>query len=258
MPENWLIPDWPVPAGVHALCSTRAGGCSLGPYAGLNLGDHVGDAPDSVAANRAAFARAMGARPLFLNQIHGIDVAAIDEASADGIAADAALTEKPGLACTVMVADCLPVLFCDRRGLRVAAAHAGWRGLVGVDGTGVLEQTVRSLLMDNPGADSAADLLVWLGPCIGPVVFEVGSEVRDPFVAHDAAAAQRFRLVADGKWLADLAGLARLRLRALGISQIYGNDSSAAWCTVGNASRFFSYRRDRVCGRFAASIWRQD
>lgn len=257
MPEDWLIPDWPAPPGVRALCSTRAGGVSQGPYASLNLGDHVGDAPDHVAANRAVFAQAMGARPLFLNQVHGVAVAPIDADSGDGISADAALTETPGLACTVMVADCLPVLFCDGSGLRVAAAHAGWRGLVGLNGTGILEQTARRMLNGNPTAEAPADLMAWLGPCIGPEVFEVGSEVRAQFVAHAANAASRFRPVGNGKWLADLAGLARQRLRALGLNRIHGNDGSGAWCTVANPQRFFSYRRDRVCGRFAASIWRE-
>ena len=243
-----LTPDWPAPAGVRAICTTRTGGVSAAPYDGLNLGDHVGDAPARVAANRAIFQQAIGAHPVFLNQVHGTQVVTLDASTPDGTVADACVTDQPGVACTVMVADCLPVLFTTADGCRVAAAHAGWRGLAGQGGVGILEATAKRL--------QANDILAWLGPCIGPQAFEVGDEVRAAFTATDAEAADCFKPLTQGKWLADLAALARLRLRALGISQIYGNDSSAAWCTVGNASRFFSYRRDRVTGRFCASIWR--
>jgi len=185
-----------------------------------------------------------------------------------------------------MVADCLPVLLTTTHGDCVAAAHAGWRGLAGSDGVGVLESTFKefcTLAQVNQG-QVATEIMAWLGPCIGPTAFEVGDEVRQAFVAAPSSAQGHIRhreaagrgdpgLVGGmdcftalamtdggrqdqtGKWLADLAGLARLRLRALGVEQIYGNDSTAAWCTVGCASRFFSHRRDRVSGRFAASIW---
>ena len=245
----WLIPDWPAHLGVRAVCSTRAGGVSVAPYDGLNLGDHVGDAPAHVAANRAIFQQAIGAHPVFLNQVHGTQVVTLEASTQDGTIADACVTDQPGLACTVMVADCLPVLFTTTQGHRVAAAHAGWRGLAGQGRVGILEATVKHL--------QANDIIAWLGPCIGPQVFEVGDEVRAAFTATDAKAADCFKPLTPGKWLADLAALARLRLRTLGIHQIYGNDSSAAWCTVGNASRFFSYRRDRVTGRFCASVWRE-
>ncbi len=251
--QGFLTPDWPAPDGVHAICTTRAGGVSSVPYDSLNLGDHVGDDPVHVAANRAIFAQAIGAHPVFLNQVHGTQVATLDASTPDGTMADGCLTDQPGLACTVMVADCLPVLFTAANGLRVAAAHAGWRGLVGADGAGILETTVQRL----QAADmQASDIIAWLGPCIGPAAFEVGDEVRAAFTASDARAGDFFKPLTPGKWLADLAALARLRLRAMGISQIYGNDSSPAWCTVGNASHFFSYRRDQVTGRFCASIWR--
>lgn len=249
-----LTPDWPAPAGVRAVCTTRTGGVSAAPYDSLNLGDHVGDDPAHVAANRAILQQAVGAKPVFLNQVHGTEVVALDASTPDGTVADACLTDQPGLACTVMVADCLPVLFATAQGDRVAAAHAGWRGLAGQGGAGILEATVQRLRAKDT---LAHDILAWLGPCIGPQAFEVGDEVRAAFTASDLLAADCFKPLTPGKWLADLAGLARLRLRALGISQIHGNDSSAAWCTVGNASRFFSYRRDRVTGRFCASIWRE-
>jgi YfiH family protein len=240
-----LVPDWPAPPGVHALCTTRDGGVSAGVYRSLNLGDHVGDAPADVALNRARLRDAIGARPVFLQQVHGTRLLALDAQTPDGTAADACTATAAGIACTIMVADCLPVLFTDGRGRRVAAAHAGWRGLA----AGVLEETVGAFATEA-GPD---ELMAWLGPCIGPEAFEVGDEVRAAF----ASAPQCFKpAAAPGKWLADLAGLARQRLQAAGLTQLYGNDGSARWCTVNNPLLFFSHRRDRVSGRFAACIWR--
>ena len=256
--KGFLTPDWPAPAGVRAVCTTRLGGVSAAPYDSLNLGDHVGDTPACVAANRAILQETIGARPVFLNQVHGTEVVPLEATSPDGMAADACVTDAQGLACTVMVADCLPVLFTRAQGQAVAAAHAGWRGLAGQGGVGILEATHQQLLAlaQNGSRQENSAIMAWLGPCIGPTLFEVGEEVRAAFTQGDAQAAHCFKPLASGKWLADLAALARLRLRAMGISQMYGNDSSAAWCTVGNASRFFSYRRDGITGRFCASIWR--
>lgn len=258
MNPQWLTPDWPAPAGVRAVCTTRAGGVSGAPYDSLNLGDHVGDAPADVAANRATLQMALGARPVFLSQVHGTAVVSLDANSPHGTVADACISDQPGVACTVMVADCLPVLLTDRQGRVVAAAHAGWRGLAGQGGVGVLEESYKAMLAfaQLNKSDAAPDVLAWLGPCIGPQAFEVGDEVHVAFTQGNALAADFFWKQPSGKWLADLAGLARLRLRSLGITQMYGNDSSAAWCTVGNPSRFFSHRRDRISGRFCASIWR--
>ena len=239
------------PARVRALCTTRTGGTSGAPYDSFNLGEHVGDDPQAVAANRALLGRSMAARPVYLSQVHGTHVQTLATDSAHGLAADASLSTRAGLACTIMVADCLPVLFTDRQGSVVAAAHAGWRGLAGSDGQGVLEHTLGALA----AAGAASDLMAWLGPCIGPQAFEVGDEVRAAFTAHDAAAQALFQPLAVGKWLADLPGLARLRLRAAGVQNLYGNDGSQPWCTVGNPQRFFSHRRDRVSGRMAACIW---
>ena len=257
MQGDWLVPDWPAPASVCAVCTTRQGGVSLPPYDSLNLGDHVGDDPAAVARNRALLARALGARPVFLQQVHGSGVAQLAATTPDGTQADGCVATQAGTACTIMVADCLPVLFADTQGRAVAAAHAGWRGLAGTHGQGVLETTVQAFwsALHSGGAEAAGRTLAWLGPCIGPRAFEVGDEVRLAFVAQHAGAAAMFRPHAAGKWLADLQGLARLRLSALGITQVHGNDGSDAWCTVANASRFFSHRRDRVSGRFAASIW---
>jgi hypothetical protein len=245
----WLVPDWPAPPGVHALCTTRSGGVSTANYGGLNLGDHVGDDPAAVRSNRRTLRDAIGVRPVFLQQVHGTQVLALDPASAEGVAADACTTIASGIACTIMVADCLPVLFTDETGRRIAAAHAGWRGLV----AGVLERTLGAFAADG----GAQRVMAWLGPCIGPDAFEVGDEVRAAFEARSPEARQCFEPAgSEGKWMADLAGLARQRLRAAGVTQLHGNDSSDAWCTVHNPLRFFSHRRDRVSGRFAACIWR--
>ena len=254
MHPDWLVPDWPAPPQVRAVCTTRAGGVSQAPYDGFNLGDHVGDDPLAVAQNRARLQQLIGTRPVFLSQVHATHVVELEAGTADGTQADACLSRASGVACSIMVADCLPLLFTDARGSFVAAAHAGWRGLAGVQGQGVLETLLQTLVTRH--GVSAQDVRVWLGPCIGPDAFEVGPEVKAAFEQHAAQAADCFRAgVAQGKWLADLAALARQRLQALGVSHIYGNDGTASWCTVSNASRFFSHRRDRVSGRLAACIW---
>ncbi len=248
--HDFLVPDWPAPPSVHALCSTRAGGVSSAPWDSLNLGDHVGDDPAAVRANREAFARRVGVRPVYLRQVHGTALVDLEPATPDGTEADACVATAPGVACTVMVADCLPLLYTDTRGSFVAAAHAGWRGLAGEGvavGRGVLEVVM--------GRFDAGRTLAWLGPCIGPDAFEVGPEVKAAFERFDPASRDFFKPHREGKWLADLPGLARSRLRALGVRGIHGNDGSAAWCTVASASRFFSHRRDRTSGRFAASVW---
>lgn len=251
---DWIIPDWPAPPAVRAVCTTRSGGVSVGAYASLNLGLHVGDAVQAVTENRQRVQAALGVRPVWMDQVHGCGVLQVSRHTVDGLVADCAFGVEANTACTVMVADCLPVLFCDAQGSRVAAAHAGWRGLLGAQGQGVLEAAVAGF-----GATSGAGakgVLAWLGPCIGPQAFEVGEEVRAGFMAHSPEAAACFQSQAGGKWLADLAGLARQRLAALGITRVFGNDGTVDWCTVANPSRFFSHRRDGVSGRMAACIWR--
>lgn len=247
------IQDWQLPPGVQALCTTRLGGVSLPPFDSLNLGDHVQDEPHHVTQNRDILKQKLqGARPVFLKQVHGSDVLNLEPSTPDGATADACITPTPYLACTIMVADCLPILFTDSKGAIVAAAHAGWRGLA----HGVVENTVNTMCLKSGVLPS--DILVWLGPCIGPNAFEVGSEVRQAFLQADETASSCFKKHPDtqGKYFADLPMLARERLRRLGVLSIAGNDSSDAWCTVQQASRFFSYRRDGVTGRFAACIWR--
>jgi polyphenol oxidase len=272
LPTDWLVPDWPAPGPVRAVFTTRAGGVSAAPFDSMNLGSHVGDQPGQVQANRALLQRATGVRAVFLQQVHGSAVLALGSASVDGQPADACVTAQRRLACTVMVADCLPVLLTNEAGDVVAAAHAGWRGLAGsgVDAghNGVLDSVYASFkaLAQSGRAQAAIKTIAWLGPCIGPSAFEVGAEVRAAFVAAQPEASRCFVAVAQDKaggqikYLADLQGLARLRLQALGVTEIYGNDGSAAWCTSSNPSRFFSHRRVAgsgvgTTGRMAACIW---
>lgn len=248
MTGRWLQPEG-LPHEVGACMTTRDGGVSAEPYASLNLGAAVGDAPEAVAENRRRFARALGAQPVFLDQVHGVRVvrlaAAADAARAEPTPprADASLTTAPGIACTVLVADCLPVLLAAPAGRGVAALHAGWRGLA----AGVIETTLAALC-DAAGC-APGDVSAWLGACIGPRRFEVGADVLEAF----GAPAGRFspRPGVPGKWFADLPGLARDRLQAAGLSAVAGG----AWCTVEEGSRFFSFRRDGVTGRMAAAIW---
>lgn len=270
MHPDWLIPDWPAPKNVRAVFTTRAGGVSAAPWDRMNLGVHVGDRQACVAENRDLLQRATGARTVFLNQVHGCDVLALGAATPDGLEADACVTAQRRLACTVMVADCLPVLLSTRRGDVVAAAHAGWRGLAGVDGEtrqggkGVLVSVYESLMaVAKAGPQEPIETIAWLGPCIGPSAFEVGPEVKAAFASVQPESARLFVDIGAGKYLADLPGLARLRLQALGITRVYGNDGSAPWCTVSHPSRFFSHRRDAglsgngfgTTGRMAACIW---
>lgn len=245
MSSEWIVPDWPAPPNVRSLLTTREGGTSLGPYASLNLGRHVGDDPLAVATNRErVLQRLAGAgEPLWLEQVHGTRVveAAAFSSNEPPPQADAAFSQSVGAVCVVMTADCLPVLLCDDAGSVVAVAHAGWRGLL----AGVLEETI--VAMGVPGRE----LMAYLGPAIGPQAFAVGDEVRSAFVAADAMAARAFAPSLPGKWLADIYRLARQRLAGQGVERIFGG----SYCTVSEADRFFSYRRDGRTGRMAAMIW---
>ena len=237
-----LIPEWPAPRNVQVFMTTRAGGVSTGPYAGLNLGDHTGDDPAAVAQNRACLRARLPAEPCWLAQVHGHAVCRADDPAASR-SADAAVARQVDVVCAVLTADCLPVLLCDRNGSVVAAAHAGWRGLAG----GVLEAAV--VAMDAP----PQELMAWLGAAIGPQAFQVGEDVRAAFVGDLPACAQAF--VPDAlpaKWRADIYRLARLRLARAGVTRVYGG----GLCTVADAGRFYSYRRDGATGRMAAVIWR--
>jgi hypothetical protein len=235
-----LVPDWPAPANIRALQTTRLGGVSAAPYASLNLGSHVGDAPLAVARNRMLLNTVLPTEPVWLEQVHGTVVADADKAGCRTVA-DACIARRPGSVCVVMTADCLPVLLCDGQGSVVAAVHAGWKGLA----AGVIESTVQAMEV------APQNLMAWLGPAIGQQAFEVGEEVRAEFVKADPQAVAAFIPGASGKWLADIYALARLRLQTLGISQIYGGGR----CTYSEPETFFSYRRDGVTGRMGTFIW---
>jgi YfiH family protein len=241
MTPGLVLPDWPAPARVRAAQTTRSGGFSSGRYAGFNLGARCGDEPEAVERNRALLRRHLDlpAEPGWLNQIHGMAVVRLPQTQEP--AADASWTRGAGQVCTVLTADCLPVLFCDEEASVVAAAHAGWRGLAG----GVLEQTVQALPVPSQR------LMAWLGAAIGPTAFEVGAEVREVFVQQLPEAAACFVAGRPGKYFADLYALARLRLRSVGIDRVYGGGA----CTYSDASQWYSFRRDAVCGRMASLIW---
>ena len=267
MRDEWIVPDWPAPAKVRAVSTTRLGGVSTGVYASLNLGLHVGDVVESVAENRRRLCAELDLhkQPRWLKQMHGAHVATIGhlknplsptaagergrvrgsaQATQAGnldATADAAITQSTDAACVIMTADCLPVLFCERTGRTVAAAHAGWRGLA----AGVLEATVAA--MRAP----AEDILAWLGPAIGALAYEVGDEVHTALVRAQADAEQAFEPARPGKWMCDLYLIASQRLRRAGVHRIYGG----GFCTYADRERFFSYRRDGECGRMATLIW---
>jgi len=246
-PVQTISPDWPAPPAVRAAFTLRMGGVSAAPFDSLNVGAHVGDAGAAVTENRRRVRAQLRlpVEPSWLEQVHGIEVADLDAASARASAAqltaDAAIARGAGSVCVMQVADCMPVLFAARDGCAVAAAHAGWRGLA----AGVLEATLARL------AVAPAGLIAWLGPAIGAAHFEVGGEVRAAFLAHDPAAAAAFSANSRGRWQCDLSALARRRLSAAGVSAVFGG----RWCTYADPARFFSYRRDGQCGRMAALIW---
>jgi YfiH family protein len=243
--DSLLDFDWPLPRGVRAAFSTRAGGVSAAPCDSFNLATHVGDQPAAVAANRARLSSllALPSEPAWLEQVHGTAVVDLDASTITPRTADASMTRTSDRVCVVMVADCLPVLIATRDGQRVAAAHAGWRGMA----AGVLERTVAALGVEGAG------LTAWLGPAISSQHFEVGDEVRAGFLESDGQSAGCFVKNSRGRWQADLVGLARRRLAALGITHVGGG----TWCTYADRARFFSYRRDGGGGRMAALIWKE-
>jgi len=239
---DWITPDWPAERRVHALITTREGGVSSGKFASLNLSMRVGDDPRCVARNRTILRACLPDQPAWVKQVHGtavIDAArATPDAEADGI-----VTQDTGPVCAVMTADCLPVLLSDRAGRSVGIAHAGWRGLA----AGIVENVVQAM-----GVPSR-DIIAYIGPGIGARRYEVGEDVRKAFVDRDSAAARSFAPRQDGKYLVDLYGLARQRLAAAGVAEVYGGD----FCTA-SEGRFFSFRRDQTTGRMASLIWLEE
>lgn len=245
--EQCIVPEWPAPAGVRALVTTRRGGVSNAPYDSFNVGCHVGDDPELVSHNRAMLRAILPSEPVWLEQVHGIEVVDADIARyrVRKPTGDAAASRLPGTVCVVMTADCLPVLLTSRNGLVVGAVHAGWRGLL----SGVIEAAVTSMGV------AGSDLLAYLGPAIGPAHFEVGPEVRESFMRVQPQAQEAFRPGRGDRWLANIFELARQRLRSLGMppESIYGGQL----CTVSRPDLLYSYRRDGVTGRMASLIWRE-
>ncbi len=243
MSHLWIEPNWPAPPGIHACSTLRAGGVSQGVYASFNLAGHVGDDPVHVAANRHRLRKGLQlpAEPFWLTQVHGNKAVRAEAKTSLPPEADASFSDEPGVVCAVMTADCLPVLLCNRKGNRVAASHAGWRGLA----AGVLESTVQAL--------GSSDLMAWLGPAIGPKAFEVGAAVRQSFLERLGDCHGAFLEIDEHHWLADLYNLASMALARVGVTEVYGGDE----CTFSNPERFFSYRRDAQTGRMATLVWRE-
>jgi len=239
---DWMTPDWPAPPNVKAAATLRTGGVSEGAFSSLNLGSHVGDDPVAVTENRRLLRAALElpVEPTWLNQVHGIEV--VEAGPTTRLpSADASVARQTGAVCVVMTADCLPVLFCDRAGTRVGAAHAGWRGLAG----GVLGATIKAL--DVP----PSQLMAWLGPAIEQDAFEVGDEVHEAFLKLAADNAAAFRTNARARWQADLYQLARNELARLGVTAVYGGGFNC----FADSERFFSYRRDSRTGRMGSLVW---
>jgi polyphenol oxidase len=242
--DSLIRPNWPAPANVQAIQTTRLGGVSLNSYESLNLGDHVKDNPHHVAHNRQLLNAIVPTEPVWLNQVHGVRI--IDAAQSSCIEhADGSFTTNKNVVCVTMTADCLPVLICDGAGTTVAAVHAGWRSLC----DGVIEEAVKQLPVN------ANELMAWLGPAIGPNAFEVGAEVRAQFVEKDKQAESAFK-PKEEKWLGDLYQIAQQRLNNVGVKHVYGgHQENDIWCTYTDENRFFSFRRDGDTGRMATMIW---
>ncbi len=233
---------WPAPPQVQAISTTRRGGCSRPPYAGLNLADHVGDRRQDVETNRDWLRQHLhlSRQPAWLRQVHGTRVTEVTGRS-DAPEADGSVTDCRGVVCAVLTADCMPILLCDREGRRVAALHVGWRGL----SAGIIESGIRAMGL------APEQLMAWLGPAIGPQAFEVGTEVRDIFLSRDRQAARAFRPSESDRWFADIRALARWELRNQGVTAVYDRSE----CTYSDPKRFYSYRRDKTTGRMASLIW---
>lgn len=237
-----ITPNWPAPAHIHAVCTTRIGGISQPPYDSLNLGDHVGDDPTAVAQNRHMLSQALTlpSPPCWITQVHGTRAINTQNWQA-GDEADASYATTSNAVCAVMTADCLPILLCDKQGHYVAAIHAGWRGLA----DGIIEATIAQAPCEP------SQILAWLGPAIGPQSFEANDDVRDIFLSQQPADETGFTPLQEQKWLVDMYHIARHRLATMGVSDVYGE----ADCTVRNPDRFFSFRRDGETGRMASLIW---
>lgn len=247
MHPDWIAPDWPAPPGVRAFITTRAGGVSAPPFESLNVGLSTGDDPQAVLENRRRLSALLPREPAWLKQIHGASVVNAEHVAGTPLEADASVATTAGVVCAIQIADCLPVLFCDREGTLVAGAHAGWRGLA----AGVIDNTVAA--MSSAGA-RVERLMAYIGPGIGPRAFEVGDDVREAYVSRDSGTQSAFAAHGPGKWLADLPVLTRRALARCGVTAVYGGNL----CTYSDPERFYSYRRDKITGRMVALIWRTE
>ncbi|MBT4836502.1 MAG: peptidoglycan editing factor PgeF [Methylococcales bacterium] len=244
-PYDWLSPDWPAPENIRAICTTRSGGCSLFPYHSMNLGDHVDDDLQHVNANRQHLKRilALPRDPRWLTQIHGNEIIDADK-DTKSMAADGIITSRNNMVCTVLTADCVPVLLCDQNGHQVCAVHAGWKGLAGC----IIAQAIAKFDCKS------SKLMAWIGPAISQVNYQVNQAMVSSFVEQSISYQQAFKYVDNDQYLADLVLLAKLQMQALGLNQIYGGQ----WCTFADDSKFFSYRRQNITGRMATLIWKSD
>jgi len=240
---SWITPDWPAPSGIKAVSTLRAGGCSEGQFAGLNLAEHVGDRIRSVERNRRLLRSALGLpdNPAWLQQVHSATMVSAEAAGKESVA-DGSYTRNAGVVCAIMTADCLPVLLCDQEASIIAAVHVGWCGLL----AGILETAVQTL--------EAKHLIAWLGPGIGLNHYEVESEVRDQFLSKSTRFAAFFRPSHTGKWFADMPSIAESTLNTIGGVKVY----PSSLCTFSNPELFYSYRRDNITGRMATLIWREE
>ena len=239
--DHVITPEWPVPSNVKAIVTTRKGGVSENNYASFNIAQHVEDNPEHVLANRSKLRKLLPNEPIWLSQVHGNRMIHANANTSQNIEADAAVTNQPNVVLSIQTADCLPVLLCNQQGTVVGACHAGWRGLA----NDIIENTVQEMQC------SSETVIAYLGPAIGPEKFEVGEEVREVFVNKHSLAASAFVQTSADKWLADIYALAKIRLSAIGVSNIYGGD----FCTFSDENRFFSYRRNKQTGRLASLIW---
>jgi YfiH family protein len=238
---NWIKPDWPVASNIHAVATLRSGGVSQGTFNSLNLGLHVNDEPENVYKNRRIISRMLDlpSEPVWMEQVHGIDVIKADQ-SKQIEKADASYTDQENTVCAVLTADCLSILLATTDGSKIAAIHAGWRGLL----SGVVANTVNTM--------GTINLIAWLGPAIGADCFEVGQEIKDSFIKKSEKFTQVFTKTNEKKYLVDIYKLAKIELASVGIKQVYGG----GFCTVTDKERFYSYRRDGETGRMATLIWR--
>ncbi len=242
MSLSLISPQWPLSNKVRAFTTTRMGGVSKQPYNTFNLARHVNDDETDVCENRHRLQTQvlMGKQVKWLKQIHSNNVVNAAEIEADKVEADAAFTIDKSIACAVLTADCLPILLADKNGQCLAAVHAGWRGII----NGVIQNTITAM------SDYIKPDYAWLGPAIGPDVFEVGTDVYDEYLQCNDDFSQCFNPHNSGKWTLNIYQAAKLVLNAADITQVFGGE----FCTYSDTDQFFSFRRHATTGRMATII----